>query len=47
MMPLAYWLAIPMRLGIDGIVWAVIVASLLSAGLLFGRFLLLARRPLV
>lgn len=46
MLPLGWWLAHPAGLGLDGIVWAVIVASLLSGGLLVGRFLLLARRPL-
>jgi multidrug resistance protein, MATE family len=44
MMPLAWWLAIPMGLGLNGIVWAVIAASVLSAALLGGRFWLLARR---
>ena len=38
MAPLAWWLAIPMKLGVNGIVWAVIVASFLSAGLLLTRF---------
>ncbi|WP_309088574.1 MATE family efflux transporter [Phenylobacterium sp.] len=46
MMPLAYWLAIPMRLGINGIVWAVIVASFVSCALLLGRFWMLSRRGL-
>jgi MATE family multidrug resistance protein len=46
MLPLGWWLAHPAGLGLDGIVWAVIIASLMSAGLLFGRFLLLARGPL-
>lgn len=46
MMPLAWWLALPMGLGVQGLVWAVIVASLLSAGLLLGRFWMLARRPI-
>jgi MATE family multidrug resistance protein len=46
MIPLAWWLAIPMKLGVDGLVWAVIVASLLSAGFLLTRFWVLARRPL-
>jgi len=46
MIPLAYWLAIPMGLGIDGIVWAVIVASFVSGGLLLGRFWMLSRRGL-
>lgn len=46
MMPLAWWLAIPMGLGLNGIVWAVIAASFISAGLLSWRFWALARRGL-
>ena len=46
MMPLAWFLAIPMKMGIMGMVWAVIAASFLSCGLLLGRFWLLSRRPL-
>jgi MATE family multidrug resistance protein len=42
MAPLAWWLAIPMKLGVNGIVWAVVAASFLSAGLLLGRFRLLS-----
>lgn len=38
MAPLAWWLAIPMKLGVNGIVWAVVAASFLSAGLLMARF---------
>ena len=38
MAPLAWFLAIPMHLGINGIVWAVVVASFLAAGLLLARF---------
>jgi hypothetical protein len=30
----------------NGIIWAIIVASFVSAALLLGRFALLARRPL-
>jgi MATE family multidrug resistance protein len=44
MLPLAYVLAIPAGWGLSGIVWAVIIASYISAGLLLGRFWLLARR---
>jgi MATE family multidrug resistance protein len=44
MAPLAYVLAIPIGLGLMGIVWAVIIASYVSAGLLLGRFWMLARR---
>lgn len=46
MIPLAWWLAIPMKLGLNGLVWAVILASLLSAGFLLTRFWILSRRPL-
>lgn len=46
MMPLAWWLAIPQGLGVMGLVWAVILASLLSAGLLAWRFWRLSLRPL-
>lgn len=44
MMPLAWWLAIPMGLAVNGMVWAIVIASLLSAVLLWGRFVVLARR---
>ncbi len=44
MLPLAHVLAHLRGLGLDGIVWAVIVASLVSATALTGRFLLLGRR---
>nr|WP_310522477.1 MATE family efflux transporter [Polymorphobacter sp.] len=43
MMPLGYALAIPAGLGIDGIIWAIIFASLMSATLLWGRFLWLTK----
>ncbi|MBX9574284.1 MAG: MATE family efflux transporter [Caulobacteraceae bacterium] len=42
MMPLGWWLA--PTLGVDGLVWAVIVASLVSSSLLAGRFVRVARR---
>jgi MATE family multidrug resistance protein len=38
MIPLAWFLAIPRHMGVSGILWAIIVASFLSAGLLLGRF---------
>ena len=44
MMPLAWWLAIPRHMGIAGIAWAVVIASVVSAGLLLTRFWLLSRR---
>ena len=46
MAPLAWWLAIPMKLGINGIIWAIIIATLISCGLLLGRFWMLSRRPI-
>ena len=46
MLPLGWALAHPAGLGLNGIVWATIVASLVSAGFLVGRFAALARRPL-
>jgi len=46
MPPLAWWLAIPLGLGLNGIVWAVIAASFAAAGLLLGRFWMLSRQPL-
>lgn len=42
MMPLGWILA--HRIGVDGLVWAVIVASLVSSTLLTGRFVRIARR---
>ena len=44
MMPCAYVFAVTMGGGVTGIVWAVIVASLVSAGLLLGRFAWMVRR---
>ena len=44
MMPLAWWLAIPKGMGIIGMVWAVVIASFISGGLLLGRFWILSRR---
>jgi MATE family multidrug resistance protein len=38
MMPLGWALALPFGLGVTGLVWAIIVASLVSAVLLWGRF---------
>ena len=46
MMPLAWWLGVRNGGGVDGLIWAIIVASVLSAVLLWGRFALLARGPL-
>jgi MATE family multidrug resistance protein len=44
MMPLSWWLAIPMGLGLNGIILGIIAASFLSAGLLLWRWWVLARR---
>jgi MATE family multidrug resistance protein len=44
MMPLAWWLAIPRGMGILGLVVAIVIASVVSAGLLLIRFWMLARR---
>lgn len=44
MAPLAWFLALPLHMGLNGIVWAVVIASLLSAGFLVARFTVLARR---
>lgn len=44
MMPLAWWLAIPQGMGILGMVIAIVLASVISAGLLLARFSILARR---
>jgi MATE family multidrug resistance protein len=44
MTPLAWLLALPLHMGLNGQVLAVIIASLLAAGLLLGRFAMLARR---
>ena len=42
MMPLGWWLA--HEIGVNGLVWAVIIASLASSALLTGRFVRVARR---
>ncbi len=46
MLPLGWALALPAGLGFNGIIWAVFVASMLSASLLLGRFWMLARQRL-
>jgi MATE family multidrug resistance protein len=46
MIPLGWFLALPAGLGLNGIIWAIIVASFASAALLVGRFAWLAKRPL-
>ena len=43
LIPAGYVAAIPMGLGVDGIVWGTIVASAVAAGLLLGRFFWLSR----
>jgi MATE family multidrug resistance protein len=44
MAPLAWWLAIPLEMGLIGIVLAVAAASYLSAGLLAARFWIVSRK---
>lgn len=44
LIPVGYWAAIPLGLGVDGIVWGTIAASAMAAGLLLARFFRLARR---
>jgi MATE family multidrug resistance protein len=44
MAPLAWFLAIPKHMGVLGIAWAVVIASVISAVLLLGRFWMLSRR---
>jgi MATE family multidrug resistance protein len=46
MAPLAWFLAIPMGHGLTGMVWAVVLASLVSCVLLLTRFWALGRRGL-
>jgi MATE family multidrug resistance protein len=46
MVPLGWYLAHRTPLGLDGIVWSVIVASFISGALQVGRFAWLARKPL-
>ena len=46
MAPLAWFLAIPMGMGLIGMVWAIIVASLVSCGLLLARTWMLNRRAI-
>jgi MATE family multidrug resistance protein len=43
MLPLGWALALPAGMGLTGIMWAVIAASFMSAGLLVSRFVWLAR----
>lgn len=35
---------IPMGMGLTGMMWGIILSTWLSAGLLYGRFLMLGRR---
>ncbi|MDO1558493.1 MATE family efflux transporter [Brevundimonas sp. 2R-24] len=46
MLPLGWFLAHPAGLGVNGIVWAVVVASLISAGMLTTRFWFVSGRKL-
>jgi len=43
MMPLAWFLAIPMELAVEGLVWGIVAASLIAASLLWTRFWWLTR----
>nr|WP_243446120.1 MATE family efflux transporter [Polymorphobacter fuscus] len=43
MMPLGWGFGVAMGLGVNGLVWSIIIASLMSATLLWGRFLLLTQ----
>jgi MATE family multidrug resistance protein len=42
MIPMGWWLA--HRIGVNGLVWSVVVASVISGVLLMGRFIRIARR---
>lgn len=44
MIPLSWWLAIPMGMGLNGIIGGIVVASFISAALLLWRWWVLARR---
>ena len=44
MAPLAWWLAIPMSIGVNGIIAGIVIATFISCGLLLGRFWMLSRR---
>jgi MATE family multidrug resistance protein len=46
MAPLAWFLAIPLKMGLTGMVWAVVLASVISGGLLLARLWQLNRRGL-
>jgi MATE family multidrug resistance protein len=46
MMPLAWWLAIPLHMGIMGMTWSVVISSFVSAALLLARFAWLSRTRL-
>jgi Na+-driven multidrug efflux pump len=44
MTPLAWVLAFPLHMGLMGIIWGMLIATVAAAGLLVARFLVLARR---
>ena len=46
MMPAAWWLGVKAGGGVGGLIWAIVIASLVSAVLLCGRFVWLARVPI-
>jgi MATE family multidrug resistance protein len=43
MLPLGWWLAVPLGMGLHGIVLSALIASLVSAGLLVSRFAYISR----
>ncbi|MFN7398674.1 MAG: hypothetical protein ACK5SX_06325 [Sandaracinobacter sp.] len=44
MIPLGWWFAVGRSGGLDGIIWAVVIASLISGGALTARFFWLGDR---
>jgi MATE family multidrug resistance protein len=44
MLPLAWRLGVHEHLGLNGLIWSIVIASFLSAGLLGARFWMLGRR---
>jgi MATE family multidrug resistance protein len=44
MIPLGWWFAVGRNGGLDGIIWAVVIASLISGGALTARFFWLGDR---
>ncbi|MGB3722866.1 MAG: MATE family efflux transporter [Pacificimonas sp.] len=44
MLPLGWWLAVPVGMGLSGLVWAIIAASISAGGFLIARFAWLTRK---